>query len=75
MVKGLLAAGADVRIRNRKGHTALTDLLHIEHEQRVEEEAWQGIRSEPDGCEPDITATAPQESELCRVLREAGCEP
>jgi ankyrin repeat protein len=75
LVKRLLAAGADVRMRNRLGHTALTDLLHIEHEQRVEEEAAQGIYSEPDGCEPDITATAPHESELCRVLREAGCEP
>ena len=25
--------------------------------------------------EPDITASVPQESELCRVLRQAGCEP
>ena len=75
MVKGLLAAGANVRARNRKGHTALTDLLHLERQRQVETEVLQEFQSVQQSREPDLTAKVTRDSELCRLLRAAGCEP
>jgi ankyrin repeat protein len=74
MVRRLLAAGADVRARNCQGHTALTDVLRMEQEQRTEAEVMREFGSEPQVCEPDVTGAEPRQSELCRLLREAGCE-
>jgi ankyrin repeat protein len=75
IVKRLLAAGANVHARNCKGHTALTDLLVVEREHDVEAEVLREFQSEQQSCEPDLTAVVKRESELCRFLREAGCEP
>jgi ankyrin repeat protein len=75
IMRRLLEAGGNARARNRKGHTALTDLLHLEREQQIEAEVMREFRSEPHGSEPDITTTVQYDSELCRLLRDAGCEP
>jgi ankyrin repeat protein len=75
MVRRLLVAGANVRARNRKGHTALTALLQVEREQHVEAEVLREFQTVHPSCEPDLTAAVKRDSELCRLLRGAGCEP
>jgi ankyrin repeat protein len=74
IVQRLLQAGADVRRRNRKGHSALTELLRQEREKRIEEEVLREFQSRPQECEPEIMLYGQDDSALCRLLRDAGCE-
>jgi len=45
-----------------------------QREQQLEEEVMREFRSELQGCEPNVTTAVQRDSELCQLLRHAGCD-